>query len=187
MAGEHRPRSGDSHGGGHAPKGGIGLLTLGALGVVYGDIGTSPLYAVRESFGEAHDVAATEANVLGLLSLITWSLIIVITIKYLVFVLRADNDGEGGILALTSLATPKGNPTVATLGADPDRPVRHGAALRRRDHHPGDLGAVRGRGPRGGRTRHRRPGDPHRGGHPHRCLLVPEQGHRRGRASSSAR
>ena len=111
MAGEHKPRSGDSHGGGHTPKGGLGLLTLGALGVVYGDIGTSPLYAVRESFGEHHDIAATEANVLGLLSLITWSLIIVITIKYLIFVLRADNDGEGGILALTSLATPKGNPT----------------------------------------------------------------------------
>ncbi len=111
MAGEHKPRSGDSHGGGHSPKGGLGLLTLGALGVVYGDIGTSPLYAVRESFGEHHDIAATEANVLGLLSLITWSLIIVITIKYLIFVLRADNDGEGGILALTSLATPKGNPT----------------------------------------------------------------------------
>ena len=111
MAGEHKARSGDSHGGGHTPKGGLGLLTLGALGVVYGDIGTSPLYAVRESFGEHHDIAATEANVLGLLSLITWSLIIVITIKYLIFVLRADNDGEGGILALTSLATPKGNPT----------------------------------------------------------------------------
>ena len=111
MAGEHKPRTGDSHGGGHAPKGGLGLLTLGALGVVYGDIGTSPLYAVRESFGHTHDVAVSEANVLGLLSLITWSLIIVITVKYLVFVLRADNDGEGGILALTSLATPKGNPT----------------------------------------------------------------------------
>jgi KUP system potassium uptake protein len=87
------------------------LLSLGALGVVYGDIGTSPLYAMRESFGEAHDIAAVEPNVLGLLSLITWSLIIVISIKYLVFVLRADNEGEGGILALTSLATPKGNPT----------------------------------------------------------------------------
>jgi KUP system potassium uptake protein len=115
MAGEHRAREGDAqangHGGGHNVKGSLGLLTLGALGVVYGDIGTSPLYAVRESFGEAHDIAATEANVLGLLSLITWSLIFVITIKYLVFVLRADNEGEGGILALTSLATPKGNPT----------------------------------------------------------------------------
>ncbi len=96
------------HGGGRR---GVLLLSLGALGVVYGDIGTSPLYSVRESFGEAHDIAAVEPNVLGLLSLITWALIIVISIKYLVFVLRADNEGEGGILALTSLATPKGNPT----------------------------------------------------------------------------
>jgi KUP system potassium uptake protein len=113
MAGEHKPRNGEGSpaGHGHGVKGGVGLLTLGALGVVYGDIGTSPLYALRESFGEAHDIAATEANVLGLLSLITWSLIMVITVKYLVFVLRADNEGEGGILALTSLATPKGNPT----------------------------------------------------------------------------
>jgi len=87
------------------------MLTLGALGVVYGDIGTSPLYAVRESFGHHHDIVATEANVMGVLSLITWSLIIVVSVKYLVLVLRADNEGEGGILALTSLATPKGNPT----------------------------------------------------------------------------
>ena len=112
MAGEHKLRSGEATGPhGHGVKGGVGLLTLGALGVVYGDIGTSPLYAVRESFGPHHDIVATEANVLGLLSMITWSLIVVITIKYLVFVLRADNEGEGGILALTSLATPKGNPT----------------------------------------------------------------------------
>ncbi len=113
MAGAQRAHEGNGSGtgGGHTIKGSMGLLTLGALGVVYGDIGTSPLYAVRESFGEAHDIAASEANVLGLLSLITWSLIIVITIKYLVFVLRADNEGEGGILALTSLATPKGNPS----------------------------------------------------------------------------
>jgi KUP system potassium uptake protein len=111
MAGEHKARDGGGPAGGHGVRGSVGLLTLGALGVVYGDIGTSPLYALRESFGEAHDIAATEANVLGLLSLITWSLIMVITIKYLVFVLRADNEGEGGILALTSLATPKGNPT----------------------------------------------------------------------------
>ena len=79
-------------------------LALGALGVVYGDIGTSPLYAMRESFeGTGHELPVTETNVLGILSLIVWSLIIVISIKYLVFVMRADNDGEGGILALTSL------------------------------------------------------------------------------------
>ncbi|MCC7261823.1 MAG: potassium transporter Kup [Candidatus Latescibacteria bacterium] len=81
------------------------LLVLGALGVVYGDIGTSPLYALRECFVGVHGVPPTEANVLGLLSLICWSLMMVITVKYLVFVLRADNGGEGGILALMALVT----------------------------------------------------------------------------------
>jgi KUP system potassium uptake protein len=82
------------------------ILSLTALGVVYGDIGTSPLYALRECFHGPHSVEVTPANVLGVLSLIFWSLIIVITIKYLVFILRADNHGEGGILALTALVTP---------------------------------------------------------------------------------
>lgn len=82
-------------------------LSLAALGIVYGDIGTSPLYAIRESFeGAGHHLPVTDTNVLGVLSLVFWSLVIVISIKYLVFVLRADNDGEGGILALTSLLRP---------------------------------------------------------------------------------
>jgi KUP system potassium uptake protein len=76
-------------------------LVLGALGVVYGDIGTSPLYAMRECFHGHMD--PTPENVLGVLSLIVWSLIVVIAIKYLVIVLRADNQGEGGILALMAL------------------------------------------------------------------------------------
>ncbi|MGD2100705.1 MAG: potassium transporter Kup [Acidimicrobiia bacterium] len=80
----------------------LALLTLGALGVVYGDIGTSPLYALRESFAVA-SLEVTEQSVLGVLSLIFWALVLVVSIKYLTFVLRADNDGEGGILALTSL------------------------------------------------------------------------------------
>ena len=78
-------------------------LSLGALGVVYGDIGTSPLYALRECFLGSHSVPPTRLNVLGVMSLIFWSLIIVISIKYLVFVMRADNRGEGGILALMAL------------------------------------------------------------------------------------
>jgi KUP system potassium uptake protein len=82
------------------------LLSLGALGVVYGDIGTSPLYALKESFLPEHGVPASPANVLGILSLVIWSLILIISVKYLVFILRADNRGEGGILALTSLVTP---------------------------------------------------------------------------------
>lgn len=82
-----------------------GLLALSALGVVYGDIGTSPLYALRESFHEAHNIAVNHTNIMGVLSLIFWSLIIVISIKYLVFIVRADNHGEGGVLALTALIT----------------------------------------------------------------------------------
>ena len=84
-------------------------MALGALGVVYGDIGTSPLYALKESFHHIHHDPSPE-NVLGILSLIVWSLILIVTVKYLVFVMRADNDGEGGILALTSLIVPIGYP-----------------------------------------------------------------------------
>jgi KUP system potassium uptake protein len=79
-------------------------LTLGALGVVFGDIGTSPLYALKECFHNAHGLAINEANVLGILSLFIWSLLVVVSIKYLLIVLRADNRGEGGELALTTLA-----------------------------------------------------------------------------------
>jgi KUP system potassium uptake protein len=78
-------------------------LSLLALGIVYGDIGTSPLYAVRECFYGSHPVPLTQANVFGVLSLIFWSLVIVVTVKYHVYVLRFDNRGEGGILALMGL------------------------------------------------------------------------------------
>lgn len=93
----------------HGSRREVGLV-LGALGVVFGDIGTSPLYAMRESLGETYGIAATRANVLGVLSLVFWALALVIAIKYVVFVLRADNHGEGGILALTALISgPKGH------------------------------------------------------------------------------
>jgi KUP system potassium uptake protein len=78
-------------------------LVLGALGVVYGDIGTSPIYTLRECLKTAGGGNATEV-VLGLLSLVFWALIIVVTAKYVLLVMRADNDGEGGIMALLSLA-----------------------------------------------------------------------------------
>jgi KUP system potassium uptake protein len=84
----------------------LALLSLGALGVVYGDIGTSPLYALRESFRRGYGLAVDPANILGVLSLIFWALVMVVSVKYLLFVLRADNDGEGGILALTALVAP---------------------------------------------------------------------------------
>lgn len=81
----------------------LAALTLGAIGVVYGDIGTSPLYAIRECFTGSHSVPPTPANILGVISLIFWSLILMISIKYVIFVMRADNRGEGGILALLAL------------------------------------------------------------------------------------
>jgi KUP system potassium uptake protein len=81
----------------------IWALSFGALGVVYGDIGTSPLYALRECFFGDYAVEPTPENVIGVLSLIFWSLLFVISLKYLVFILRADNRGEGGILALMAL------------------------------------------------------------------------------------
>jgi KUP system potassium uptake protein len=82
-------------------------LALGALGVVYGDIGTSPLYALKECFTGTHSVAPTPDNVLGVLSLVFWSLVFVVVVKYLAFVMRADNRGEGGILALLALVSRK--------------------------------------------------------------------------------
>lgn len=81
------------------------LLSLASLGIVYGDIGTSPLYSMRECFYGPHAITVTQANVLGVLSLIVWSLILVISVKYLALILRADNRGEGGILALATLAS----------------------------------------------------------------------------------
>jgi KUP system potassium uptake protein len=90
----------------HAPHRKLGLGALGALGVVYGDIGTSPLYAVKECLAyptSPHAIAPTPENILGVLSLMVWALLLIVTVKYLVFVLRADNHGEGGILALAAL------------------------------------------------------------------------------------
>jgi len=83
------------------------LLSLSALGVVYGDIGTSPLYAFRVCFHGSHSVEPTHDNVLGVLSMIFWALIIIISLKYLLLILRADNQGEGGILALMELVLPE--------------------------------------------------------------------------------
>ncbi len=96
-------------------------VTLTAVGVVYGDIGTSPLYAMRECFFGPHAVPPTHANVLGVLSLIIYSLLLVISIKYIAVVMRADNQGEGGILALTALIPSQhglgfGRPALILLG-----------------------------------------------------------------------
>ena len=89
---------------GHARKEGFWALAIGSVGVVFGDIGTSPLYAMREALAHSRGGGANELAVLGVISLITWALIIVVTLKYVVFIMRADNKGEGGTLALMALA-----------------------------------------------------------------------------------
>jgi KUP system potassium uptake protein len=101
---------------------GLATLTLGAIGVVYGDIGTSPLYTMKEIFAPATGVPLDEAHLVGAVSVIIWALMIVVTLKYVILVLRADNHGEGGGLALTALAAravasrPKLRRTLLLLG-----------------------------------------------------------------------
>src|SRR6478672_4753147 len=87
----------------HRGRSGLVGLTLTAIGVVYGDIGTSPLYTIRECFFGPHGMAVTPDNVLGVLSLVVWALILVVSVKYIASVMRAGNEGEGGILRLTAL------------------------------------------------------------------------------------
>ena len=109
---------GDRPGGRHGAHGRyLAALCLGTLGIVYGDIGTSPLYALRECFAGAHPVPPSPANVLGVLSLIFWALVVVVTLKYHVYVLRMDNRGEGGILALMALLRPRGRAGAGWHGA----------------------------------------------------------------------
>ncbi|MEO8564419.1 MAG: potassium transporter Kup [bacterium] len=81
----------------------LAVLTLTALGVVYGDIGTSPLYTIKEAFGAEHGLAPTVGNVYGILSLVFWSIMLIVVVKYLIFILQADNRGEGGVLAMLAL------------------------------------------------------------------------------------
>ncbi|WP_137938554.1 potassium transporter Kup [Chitinivorax sp. B] len=87
-----------------AQKGSLAGLIVGAIGVVYGDIGTSPLYTMKECFTGPHALSPTPSNILGVLSLIFWSLLIIVSLKYVVFIMRADNQGEGGSMALMALA-----------------------------------------------------------------------------------
>ena len=87
-----------------ASKSSLSALTLGAIGVVYGDIGTSVLYAVKEVFGSGH-VPFTTDNIYGILSIFFWTLTVIVSVKYVVLVLRADNNGEGGLVAMLALAS----------------------------------------------------------------------------------
>src|SRR5690349_10904647 len=81
------------------------ILVLGAVGIVFGDIGTSPLYALKETFGGAHPLPIDSAHVFGVLSLVFWTLMIIVTVKYTLLMMRIDNRGEGGSLALLALVT----------------------------------------------------------------------------------
>lgn len=84
-------------------KASVPILTLAALGVVFGDIGTSPLYALKESFHATHGMPINEINILGILSLIFWTIMLIVSLKYVMVIMRADNNGEGGIMALLAL------------------------------------------------------------------------------------
>jgi KUP system potassium uptake protein len=102
------PADADAHGHGHGQQK-LVTLALGAVGVVFGDIGTSPLYAFRETFAGHHTLEPNDANVLGVLSLIFWSMMLVVTVKYVMIIMRADNKGEGGSLALLALISRSSN------------------------------------------------------------------------------
>ena len=165
------------HGTNHV-RPGFWALALGSVGVVYGDIGTSPLYALREALLHAQEGGVSREEVLGVTSLLLWALIFIVTGKYVLFLMRADNRGEGGTLSLMALAqralgrsTPAGVPP----GRRRCRPV-----LRRRADHARDLGALRGRGAQAGDAGVRALRRPDHRGHPAGPVRGPAAGHRQG-------
>src|SRR5437762_12709525 len=92
------------HGTGSEPRGRyLAMMAVAALGVVYGDIGSSPLYEIRQAFYGEHGIPATQNNVLGVMSLVFWAVVLVVTIKYHIVIIRADNKGAGGVVALIAL------------------------------------------------------------------------------------
>ncbi len=131
-----------------AGRGALALTGLAALGIVFGDIGTSPLYTLKTAFDFLQG-DATPDRILGILSLLIWTLFVVTSVKYVIVAMSIDNDGEGGILALMSLLGVKqGRPAIVVSG-----PARRGADLWRRRDHAGDFRAV---GARGASTSRRR-------------------------------
>ena len=116
----------------------MAALTLGALGVVFGDIGTSPLYALQTVFtADHHAVHATSGDVYGVISLVFWSITMVVSVKYVTFIMRADNGGEGGIMALTALVQrARSSSAMAEADAGHAGHPRRLAVLRRRRDHP---------------------------------------------------
>ena len=115
------PLNGDGNGNGHGEKQAASGLVIGALGIVFGDIGTSPLYTMRETFTHGSGMAPTPEHVLGVLSVLFWAVMLTVTIKYVALIMRADNKGEGGVLALATLA-------IRGLGSD-KRKIRGAVTL----------------------------------------------------------
>ena len=160
-------------------------VVVGALGVVFGDIGTSPIYTIQTVFNpeDPHPVPVEHDNVLGVVSLIFWSVMLIVTITYVLLAMRVDNDGEGGIMALITLL----RRWTRTQQAPPDgragRPghLRSRAVPRRQHDHPCHLGPVRGRGAQGHRPRSRGLGRPHHCRHHRRAVRGPAVRDRGGR------
>ena len=124
---------------------GFWTMLLGSMGVVYGDIGTSPLYALKAALDHMKADGVVESEVIGIVSLLIWALFFTVTLKYVFFLMRADNKGEGGTLSLMALAQ---NALGRRSRADfPARRRRRRAVFRRRHHHPGHIRAFGGRGP----------------------------------------
>ena len=172
----------------HGPKEALPKLMLGAIGVVYGDIGTSPLYTMKESFLGPHPLAVDRLHIFGVLSLIFWSLMLIVTVKY---VLRRDARRQQGRRRLVRAAVAdRAQPRRQEMdaGAGHARRARDLPVLRRRDDHAGDLGPVRGRG--AGRSVKRRLQPlviPDLDRHPHRPVPRPVARHGEGRARCSGR
>ena len=135
-------------------------VAVGALGVVFGDIGTSPIYTIQTVFNpsDPHPVPISEHSIYGIVSLVFWSVMIIVTYTYVTLVMRADNHGEGGIMALITLVLKFGRTQRHRTAHDPGvvGNLRGGAVLRRQHDHPCDLCAVGGRGSQSRRTPVRR-------------------------------
>jgi hypothetical protein len=174
----------------HHMHGSVWKLSIAALGVVFGDIGTSPLYALRECFSPASHISVTAANVLGLLSLFFWSLTLVVTVKYVLVHHARGQRGRGRHPRPARARDPEAA-AAAKTGARRARrgALRRSAALRRRHDHAGDLRALRRRGPRGADALHGhldRSSCSDHPAHPGRAVPRPEARDRERRAASSA-
>jgi KUP system potassium uptake protein len=161
-------------------------VVVGALGVVFGDIGTSPIYTVQTAFNpsDPHPVPVSTSNLFGVFSRIFWSVMIIVTVTYVLLVMRISNEGEGGIMALITLLRRwgggHGRRGAVLLGRPGD--LRRRAVLRRQHDHTGDIRTVRCGGFEDGRAEPGRPGRAHHGRDPRAAVRRATPRHRRGRA-----